>query len=68
MHARHATPGYVISQQKRKRTEEPFGWGKTIGGPARPMLRGVARLRFKFILTMAAYDLIRLPKLLGASA
>jgi hypothetical protein len=35
---------------------------------ARPMFRGVARLRFKFALTMAAYDLIRLPKLLGASA
>jgi hypothetical protein len=50
-------PGYAMSQQKRKRTEEPFGWGKTIGGLARPMLRGAARLRFKFILTMAAYDL-----------
>jgi hypothetical protein len=37
-------------QQKRKQTEEPFGWGKTIGGLARPMLRGVAPLRFKFIL------------------
>jgi hypothetical protein len=61
-------PGYAISQQKRKRTEEPFGWAKTIGGLARPMLRGVARLRFKFTLTMAAYDLIRLPKLLGAAA
>src|ERR1700748_2384927 len=52
-------PGYAISQQKRKRTEEPFGWGKTIGGLARPMLRGAARLRFKFTFTMAAYDLIR---------
>jgi hypothetical protein len=61
-------PNYVISQQKRKRTEEPFGWAKTIGGLARPMLRGAARLRFKFTFTMAAYDLIRLPKLLGASA
>jgi hypothetical protein len=60
--------GYGISQQKRKRTEEPFGWAKTIGGLARPMLRGIARSRFKFTLTMAAYDLIRLPKLLGASA
>ena len=36
---RHA--GYEISQQERKRVEEPFGWGKTIGGLARPMLRGV---------------------------
>ena len=61
-------PGYAISQQKRKRTEEPFGWAKTIGGLARPMLRGAARLRFKFTFTMAAYDLIRLPKLLGAFA
>jgi hypothetical protein len=28
-------PGYVVSQQKRKRIEESFGWGKTIGGLAR---------------------------------
>jgi hypothetical protein len=61
-------PGYAISQQKRKRTEEPFGWAKTVGGLARPMLRGVARLRFKFTLSMAAYDLIRLPRLLGSPA
>ena len=59
-------PGYAVSQQKRKRIEEPFGWGKTIGGLARPMLRGLARLGFKFALTMAAYNLIRLPKLLAA--
>jgi hypothetical protein len=65
---RRLTLGYAISQQKRKRTEEPFGWAKTIGGLARPMLRGAARLRFKFTLTMAAYDLIRLPKLLGSPA
>src|SRR4051812_7273816 len=56
---------YKISQQKRKRVEEPFGWGKTIGGSARPMLRGVKKLDFKFTLTMAAYDLIKLPRLLG---
>ena len=61
-------PGYAISQQKRKRTEEPFGWGKTIGGLARPMLRGARRLAFKFTLTMAAYDLVRLPKLVALPA
>src|SRR2546430_10629864 len=61
-------PGYAISQQKRKRVEEPFGWGKTIGGVARPMLRGVKKLDFKFTLTMAAYDLIKLPRLIGATA
>jgi transposase len=61
-------PGYAVSQQKRKRIEEPFGWGKTIGGLARPMLRGAERLGFKFILTMASYNLIRLPKLIGVAA
>ena len=63
---RHA--GYEISQQKRKRVEEPFGWGKTVGGLARPMLRGVKKLDFKFIWTMAAYDLVKLPRLIGAAA
>jgi len=35
---------------------------------ARPMLRGVKKLDFKFTLTMAAYDLIKLPRLIGAIA
>jgi hypothetical protein len=56
---RHA--GYEVSQQKRKRIEESFGWGKTIGSLARPMFRGVDRFRFKFTLTMASYNLIRIP-------
>src|SRR3982075_2532407 len=60
--------GYAVSQRKRKRIEEPFGWGKTIGGLARPMLRGVKKLGFKFTLTMAGYNLIRLPKLIAAQA
>jgi transposase len=59
--------GYEASQRKRKRVEEPFGWGKTIGGLARPMLRGVQRLAFKFTLTMAAYDLIKLPRLINVA-
>jgi len=55
-------PGYAASQQKRKRSiEEPFGWGKTIGGLARPMPHGAKKLGFKFILTMASYNLIRCP-------
>jgi hypothetical protein len=37
-----------------------------IGGLARPMLRGVKNLDFKFTLTMAAYDLIKLPRLIAA--
>ena len=51
-----------MSQRKRKRIEEPFGWGKTIGGLARPMLRGVEKLGFQFTLTMAGYNLIRLTR------
>ena len=58
--------GYAVSQRTRKRIEEPFGWGKTMGGLARPMFRGVKKLGFKFILTMAGYNLIRLPKLISA--
>jgi Transposase DDE domain len=61
-------PGYTVSQQKRKRIEEPFGWGKTIGGLGRPMLRGVRKLGFKFTLTMAGYNLIRLSRLIEAPA
>ncbi len=53
-------PGYAASLRNRKRIE-PFGWGRTIGGLARPMLRGVEKLGFKFTLTMAGYNLIRLP-------
>jgi hypothetical protein len=41
---------------------------KTIGGLARPMLRGAKKLGFKFTLTMASYNLIRLPKLVEVAA
>ena len=44
------------------------GWSKTIGGLARPMLRGARRLAFKFTLTVAAYDIIRLPNVPPGSA
>lgn len=61
-------PGYAISQKKRKLVEEPFGWGKTIGGLARPMRRGTQRMGFVFTFTMAAYDLIRLPRIFANAA
>ena len=38
--------GYEISQQKRKRVEEPFGWDKTIGGLARPIVSIANVIRF----------------------
>jgi transposase len=61
-------PGYAISIRRRKLVEEPFGWAKTIGGLARPKLKGIARQGFAFTFIMAAYDLVRLPKLIAAAA
>jgi IS5 family transposase len=57
-------PGYAVSQRKRKLVEEPFGWGKTVGPIAKTMLRGLKRVGAQFMLTMAAYNLARLPRLL----
>src|SRR5919198_1254639 len=62
---RHA--GYAVSQRKRKLIEEAFGWAKTIGGLAPVKLRGTRRMGFAFTLAMAAYNLIRLPKLIGTA-
>jgi transposase len=58
--------GYALSIQHRKRIEEAFGWVKTIGGMAQTVYRGVERVRSRFILTMAANNLARLPRLLAA--
>ncbi len=58
--------GYALSIKHRKRIEEAFGWAKTIGGMAQTVYRGVERVRSRFILTMAANNLARLPRLLGA--
>lgn len=57
-------PGYLISQRIRKRIEECFGWGKTIGQVRQTKFRGTARVDFQFVLTMAAYNLVRMRSLL----
>ena len=59
-------PGYAVSQKRRKKIEEPFGWAKTVGQMAQTMLRGTGKLGAQFTLTMAACNLARLPKLLAA--
>jgi len=61
-------PGYAISIRRRKLVEEPFGWAKTIGGLARTKLKGLARQGFAFTFVMAAYDLVRLPRLIASAA
>lgn len=63
---RHA--GYGVSQRIRKRIEEAFGWMKIVGGQAKTRFRGLERVGFAFTFTAAAYNLIRLPKLLEAPA
>ncbi len=63
---RHA--GYAISQQIRKRIEEVFGWAKSSAGFRKTRHRGTARVGWMFVLNMAAYNLVRLPKLLGVAA
>jgi hypothetical protein len=63
---RHA--GYDVSQRCRKRIEEVFGWIKSSAGLAKVKLRGRDRVDAAFTLALAAYTLIRLPKLLGAPA
>ena len=57
--------GYAVSQKRRKKIEEPFGWAKTVGSMAQTMLRGTERLGAQFTMTMAACNLARLPKLLA---
>ena len=63
---RHA--GYKASQRVRKRIEEAFGWAKSAAGLRKTKHRGVARVGWQFIFTMAAYNLIRLPRLLADPA
>ena len=58
--------GYAKSQRHRKRIEEAFGWAKTIGGMAQTVYRGLEKVRSRFILTMAANNLARLPRLIAA--
>src|SRR5262245_4706113 len=59
--------GYAASQRIRKRIEEGFGWMKTIAGLKKTKYRGLERVGWSFTMAAAAYNLIRLPKLMGAA-
>ena len=63
---RHA--GYALSQRKRKRVEEIFGWLKTVGGLRKTRHRGVARVNWMFGFALAAYNLVRMRNLSLAPA
>jgi len=58
-------PGYAISQRIRKRIEESFGWMKTVAGLRKTKYRGLDKVGWAFTFAAAAYNLIRLPKLMA---
>jgi transposase len=60
-------PGYAASQRIRKRIEEAFGWIKTVAGLRKTKLRGLDKVNWAFTFAAAAYNLVRLPKLLAVS-
>jgi IS5 family transposase len=59
---------YAMTQKIRKRIEEGFGWIKTVGGQRKTKFKGRDRVGWAFTFTAAAYNLVRLPKLLDAAA
>jgi IS5 family transposase len=61
-------PGYAVSLRIRKRIEEGFGWTKEVAGLAQVKLRGLTRVDFAFVLGLAAYNLVRLPRLLAEAS
>ena len=63
---RHA--GYAISQKKRKRIEESFGWLKTIALMRKVRHRGIHKVGWVFTFAAAAYNLVRMRNLLASSA
>jgi hypothetical protein len=60
---RHA--GYAISQRKSKCIEQCFCWGKVIGPIRQVMVQGLDKVDQLLTLTMAAYNLTRLPSLVN---
>jgi hypothetical protein len=59
---------YKISQNKRPLIEKAFGWMKQTGGMRQTKLRGLAQVTWQFLMTAAAFNLWRLPKLQAAQA
>jgi len=53
-------PGYGVSQRRRKRVEEIFGWLKTVGLMRKTRHRGTRRVDWMFTFALAAYNLVRI--------
>jgi transposase len=61
-------PGYAVSQRRRKRVEEIFGWMKTTGLLRKLRHRGGPLVAWIFTFTAAAYNLVRLRTMLRTPA
>ena len=61
-------PGFAVSQRKRKRIEEIFGWIKSVALLRKVRHRGRARVGWMFTMGAAAYNLVRMRTLLAAAA
>ena len=57
------TAGYALSQRTRPLIEQGFGWAKTVGSIRQVMVRGLKRVDQMFVLTMTAYNLVRMRSL-----
>jgi hypothetical protein len=55
--------GYAISQRKRKRIEEIFGWMKAVGGLGKSRFVGIAKTRLATYIVGVAYNLLRITRL-----
>ena len=64
--SRHAS--YATSLRRRKLIEEGYGWMKDIGGLRKLRHRGTVKVAALFTFTCAAYNLVRLRKLLAQPA
>jgi len=62
---RHSS--YAVSQRKRKRVEEIFGWMKAYGGLRRTLVRGLSRVQMHAYIVAAAYNLLRMSRLAPAT-
>jgi hypothetical protein len=60
--------GYAISQTVRKRIEEHFCWGKTIGRIRQTLYRGIRRVDQHFKLTMTASNIVRMARMFSPTA
>jgi len=57
-----------ISQRKRKRVEEVFGWAKVVGTIRKVKVRGRARVSAVFTFAIAAYNIVRIRNIMKAAA